>query len=951
MKKLVSLLLAVALAVGALPWAAAAGPSLGNFVAAQSYGGQFADVPPGAWYEGNVALAYELGLVKGMSDTAFGPNNDIQISEALTFACRLHSIYHTGTADFTQGSPWYQVYVDYAIANGIIEAGEYADYSAKATRAQFARIFGGVLPDEAMPYINDIPDGFIPDITAGMACRNAAYHLYRAGILTGSDEAGTFRPDTHIVRAEVAAIVTRMAVQSQRRAFRPIVTLHEGFAGYVDALGLSTDKLSQSTISGVEMTELLDKLVAYAAPEKLAEWQTKYPVLRESSKALLRIDVLSAVFLAGQLIGGEYAYLPEQIDHENAEFRSLVELEECATWELFGDVPNFKVTDGFEDHFGMVSHVYNTSRACLIDGSRIVSYDAENGSFHLQNTASYADGLLAVLRAVSIAETDYVVATDGPAATQPSGVLTDELLAKANANPVVTSEDHPRWTGFVLGYGYIGEIGASERDIELLADWGFNSARVMLHYKTLFSADAQTADFAMLMELDKLVAAAIENDVHLDICFNAIPGRNAELDADYNAGGDFDLFINPEKQEQALRVYKTIAARYKDIPNYNLTITPLWEPLNRNLSTGLPAPEYTVEDVAEFLGVAIDAIREEDPERLVIYEAGAPVDNFESETAPVKAAADEKGNVMINYNAGEDAFIYACMTMTEGKHIDDMNSSMFVPSYPNYIYWVASHLENGDKITLNGLLPAGTAVELYLASSGGGTLDISADGESVYSELLPNKMYEVEEYLSSWYPYTESDKCIEVMLENETDELVIAANGGFVGICGIRLTLPDEYAVERWYYVQAYDVHLGNEEETGVVKRTTSSVMICPNSYEGEGRTVTIHDDLTYSTESLYAEASEETVNEHAAKMNEFDGNCIIRFERGTFSGTTWESLSAYYEDLLRSYEEYGFSWWSNDWWEITNKTGTIAEAEYVEYAGYEHFNLELLQLLQKYQK
>lgn len=951
MKKLICLALALTLLLGALPHAVAAEPTLANFTAVQNYGGEFADVPAGAWYEQNVALAYELGLVRGKSDTMFEPNSDIQISEALTFACRLHSIYHSGSADFVQGSPWYQVYVDYATANGIIAAGEYTDFSAKATRAQFARIFANVLPDDAMPYINDIPDGWIPDVTDDMTCRNAVYHLYRAGILTGSDDIGTFKPDTHIIRAEVAAIVTRMALEGQRKAFRPLVTLHEGFTGYVDALGLSTDKLSQSTISGVEMTELLDKLVAYAAPDKLAEWQTKYPVLRASAEPLNRYDTLAALYLALWHIGGDYGYLTPVIDHSNTEIRAMFDGEEWPTWELFGTIPDFELTGWGTDHYGIAGCIYNISRVCLVDGSYPLGYDKENNSFHLFDGATYADALLAVLRSVSIAETEYVVAVDDPAATQPSGVLTDELIAKANANPVVTSEDHPRWTGFVLGYGYIDQIGTSAGDIELSAEWGFNSARVMMNYKTLFSDDTETADLAMLTELDKLVAAAIQNDIHLNICFNALPGRISYMSEDYVVSGDFDLFINPEKQEQALRIFKTIAARYKDIPNFNLSITPLWEPLNKNLSTGQPAPEYEPEDTAAFLGRVIDVMRAEDPDRLIIYEATADpgYNTVVEESLPAKIVADERGNVIISYNACEQSYVYACMTSTEGSHIDNMNRSMDLPSYPNYIYSIISKIYGDNILTLNGLLPAGTTVDLYLEGSNAGTLDIHADGKRIYSEELPEQRYEVGERLSRHYPYAESDKCIRVTLESDVDELVISCRTGAAHLCGIYLTLPDEYARERWYYAQPYDVYLGLEEQAGVALRTSSGIMLAPNNDSENGRTVTIHDDLTYTSEHVWDEASADTVNEWAARINEFDSNCVIRFERGTFSGTTWESLKAYYEDLLESYEEYGFSWWSNDWWEVTNKTGTIAEAEYIEYAGYEHFNLELLQLLQKY--
>ena len=47
-------------------------PSLNNFVKIQTFGdNQFTDVSKDAWYYNNVKQAYELGLMKGRSDTFF----------------------------------------------------------------------------------------------------------------------------------------------------------------------------------------------------------------------------------------------------------------------------------------------------------------------------------------------------------------------------------------------------------------------------------------------------------------------------------------------------------------------------------------------------------------------------------------------------------------------------------------------------------------------------------------------------------------------------------------------------------------------------------------------------------------------------------------------------------------------------------------------------------------
>ena len=114
---------------------------LQNFTISNQYTeGQFSDVPTIEWFSSNVATAYELGLMKGTTATTFNPKGNVSVAESIVLACRLHSIYNMGTADFQQGSPWYQVYVDYAVSNNIVKANEYTNYTASATRAQFASI-------------------------------------------------------------------------------------------------------------------------------------------------------------------------------------------------------------------------------------------------------------------------------------------------------------------------------------------------------------------------------------------------------------------------------------------------------------------------------------------------------------------------------------------------------------------------------------------------------------------------------------------------------------------------------------------------------------------------------------------------------------------------------------------------------------------------------------------
>ncbi len=180
--------------------------------------GQFSDVSEGEWYSDNVAAAYELGLMIGSSKTAFNLLGNVTVAEAITMACRLHSIFYTGSENFVQdGSVWYSVYITYAANNGITTK-TYDSYTRAATRAEFAEIFAHALPADALPEINAVENGAIPDVPGSASYAPSVYLLYRAGIIIGADKNGTFNPTSKITRAEAAAIVTRMADTSLRQS-------------------------------------------------------------------------------------------------------------------------------------------------------------------------------------------------------------------------------------------------------------------------------------------------------------------------------------------------------------------------------------------------------------------------------------------------------------------------------------------------------------------------------------------------------------------------------------------------------------------------------------------------------------------------------------------------------------------------------------------------------------
>ena len=176
----------------------------------------FKDVPSNAWYYEAVDDAYNLALINGRDETHFAPDANLTYAEAVKLAACMNQKAALGyVVEMGGGDPWYQPYVDYCREQGIISK----DYpwDKNATRAGYVEIFAHALPEESFRARNDIADGTIPDVSMSHPQAAEIYLLYRAGILTGNDANGIFSPSDNIKRCQVAAILTRMMIESERK--------------------------------------------------------------------------------------------------------------------------------------------------------------------------------------------------------------------------------------------------------------------------------------------------------------------------------------------------------------------------------------------------------------------------------------------------------------------------------------------------------------------------------------------------------------------------------------------------------------------------------------------------------------------------------------------------------------------------------------------------------------
>lgn len=193
----------------------------------------YTDISNGDWFYYYVAFAYEYGIMNGTGYGAFEPNGNISVAEAITVAARLNSIYYENNINMNievgnSELSWFVPYLAYAANQGIVGAYEFSgNYTRPATKAELAYILYKALP-ACFEKINDISP--IPDVPTYNPYYVQILTMYEAGVLTGSDEYGTFYPESYVKRCEAAAMISKTVSTDLRSYFtlnqnKPYATL------------------------------------------------------------------------------------------------------------------------------------------------------------------------------------------------------------------------------------------------------------------------------------------------------------------------------------------------------------------------------------------------------------------------------------------------------------------------------------------------------------------------------------------------------------------------------------------------------------------------------------------------------------------------------------------------------------------------------------------------------
>lgn len=213
MKKIFALMLTIALSLTPCAPALAAGTEE-KFPATRAYSG-FSDVAADHWAYDSIKICFEIGLVNGKGE-GFDPDGNVTIAEALTVAARVGASLRKESVPASTNGVWFSGSLSYLLnlpGGDAITVTEDRGQEI-VSRHALLRYLAVAVPEEALTMKNSITA--LPDVSDAEVLR-----FYNAGVLSGMNEYGTFVGKMPLSRAEMAAMVARIARPETALAFTP----------------------------------------------------------------------------------------------------------------------------------------------------------------------------------------------------------------------------------------------------------------------------------------------------------------------------------------------------------------------------------------------------------------------------------------------------------------------------------------------------------------------------------------------------------------------------------------------------------------------------------------------------------------------------------------------------------------------------------------------------------
>ncbi len=226
--------------------------------------------------------------------------------------------------------------------------------------------------------------------------------------------------------------------------------------------------------------------------------------------------------------------------------------------------------------------------------------------------------------------------TPQPPVPEPTSELFLTPTETATSTPLVPAlelaQKLPRWRGFNLleKFTLAGNAPYQEWDFNFMREWGFDFIRLPTDYRIWTVKPGEYIE-KPLQEIDQAIEWGRARGIHMNLCLHRAPGYcvnppREPLDL-WSAGSEGE-----EARAQFAEQWRMFAARYKGISSGELSFDLLNEPADIGAASYVRA-----------VTAAVEAIRSEDPERLIIADGLAWGRKPVPELIPLGVAQSTRG--------------------------------------------------------------------------------------------------------------------------------------------------------------------------------------------------------------------------------------------------------------------------------------------------------------------
>lgn len=173
----------------------------------------FTDVKEKDWFYDSVKYAYENDLMKGISNTEFAPDSDVTRAMFVTVIYRMENEPQTGKCAFTdvESGSYYENAVAWANENGIVSgiSEECFAPNEPITREQMAAIIYRYAAFKGYDITTSSSTSYTDNDNISDYAKNAVIWAAEKSVMTGNTD-GSFAPKANTTRAQVASVFMRM---------------------------------------------------------------------------------------------------------------------------------------------------------------------------------------------------------------------------------------------------------------------------------------------------------------------------------------------------------------------------------------------------------------------------------------------------------------------------------------------------------------------------------------------------------------------------------------------------------------------------------------------------------------------------------------------------------------------------------------------------------------------